>query len=314
MLMSLKRVRYLVLALLMAAGIVAAPGQAVAASSSGQFHVFSVSPGGNLFQDVYASGWSGWQSIGNGGEALAGTPAVAYDPDNGTYHVFVVGRTSGNVYQVTFVPGQGWGTWQNLGGTVQDGLTAVYENGYFAVWAISPSGNLFQDTFHSSWSGWQFIGNGGDVLSGAPAVAYDGDNGTFHVFAVGSTTQNVFQVTYANGSWGTWQNLGGTVQPGLSAFYQNGTFAVWSVSPAGNLFQDTFTSHWSGWQYIGNGGEALGAAPAVVQNPSDGTFHAFARGVKSGNVYQVTYVPGQGWIDWQNLGGVLQGGIGATYS
>lgn len=144
-------------------------------------------------------------------------------------------------------------------------------------------------------------------------MAYDPDDGSFHVFAVGSTTQNVFQVTYANGNWSAWQNLGGTVQPGLSAFYQGGTFAVWAVSPGGNLFQDTFATHWQGWQSIGNGGEALSGSPAVVQNPTDGSFHAFARSAKSGAMYQVTYVPGQGWVDWQNLGGGLQGGFAAVF-
>jgi hypothetical protein len=114
------------MALVVAVGMLGAASPAGATSPSDQFHVFGISPGGNLFQDYYMSGWSGWSSIGNGGEALSGTPAVAYDPDNGTYHVFAVATSSGAVWQVTFVPGVGWGTWQNLGGDLQDGLAAVY--------------------------------------------------------------------------------------------------------------------------------------------------------------------------------------------
>ncbi|MEY9855816.1 hypothetical protein ABH935_001420 [Catenulispora sp. GAS73] len=288
----------------------------------GEFHVFGASSAGNLFQDWYGTGWSGYavMGAGNGGEALLAQPAVAYDPDNGTYHVFAVGRTSGNVYQVTFVPGTGWTDWQNLGGTLQGGLSAVYENGTFEVFGTSPGGNLFEDWFGSSgWSGWGEVtgGNDGEALAGGPAVAYDPGNGTFHAFAVGKNTGNTYQVTFVPGTgWTDWQNLGGAVKPGLSAVYENGTFEVFAVSTSGKLFEDWYGTGWSGWGEItgGNDGEVLGGGPAAVYDTSNGTFHVFTVGASSGSTYQVTWTSGTGWTDWQNLGGALQnGGLSAAY-
>ncbi|MEZ0112556.1 hypothetical protein ABH920_006578 [Catenulispora sp. EB89] len=310
-----KRVWSLAVAVLVVAvGVVATPGRAVAASSTGQFHVLSVSPGGNLFQDAFTSSWSGWESLGNDGEALTGSPGIAYDSDNGSYHAFAVGKSSGNVYQVTFTPGSGWGDWQNLGGVVQGGVSAVFENGTFHIFSISPGGNLFQDTFSSGWSGWESLGNDGEALTGSPGIAYDSDNGSYHAFAVGKSSGNVYQVTFTPGSgWGDWQNLGGVVQGGVSAVFENGTFHIFSISPGGNLFQDTFSSGWSGWQLLGNDSEALTGSPGVAYDSDNSSFHAFAQGANSGALYQVTYTPGSGWGDWQNLGGVLQGGFNAVY-
>lgn len=319
------RIRALAMALATALCVVVAPVAAApahAVSSAGEFHVFGVSPSGNLFQDWYGTGWSGYavMGAGNGGEALLAQPAVAYDPDNGTYHVFAVGRTSGNVYQVTFAPGVGWTDWQNLGGTLQGGLSAVYENGTFEVFGTSPGGNLFEDWFGSSgWSGWGEVtgGNDGEALAGGPAVAYDPGNGTFHAFAVGKNTGNTYQVTFVPGTgWTDWQNLGGAVKPGLSAVYENGTFEIFAVSTSGKLFEDSYGTGWSGWGEItgGNDGEALGGGPAAVYDTSNGTFHVFTVGASSGSTYQVTWTSGTGWTDWQNLGGALQnGGLSAAY-
>ena len=190
------------------------------ATGPGQFHVFGISPGGNLFQDTYASSWTGWQQIGNAGEALTGTPGIAYDPDNSTYHAFAIGATSGNVYQVTYAPSTGWSNWQNLGGVVQGGISAVYESGTFHVFAISPGGNLFQDTYASSWTGWQQLGNDSEALTSSPGIAYDAGNSSFHAFAQGSTSGNMYQVTYTPSTgWGNWQNLGGVLRGGFNATY-----------------------------------------------------------------------------------------------
>jgi CHAP domain len=310
-----RRVRLLAVAVAaVAGGVVATPGPALADSATGQFHLFSISPGGGLFQDTYSSGWTGWQSLGNDSEALTGTPGIAYDPDNGTYHAFAVGKTSGNVYQDTYTPSSGWGDWQNLGGVVQGGVSAVYEGGTFHVFSISPGGGLFQDTYSSGWTGWLSLGNDGEALTGTPGIAYDPDNGSFHAFAVGKTSGNVYQDTYTPSSgWGDWQNLGGVLQGGVSAVYENSTYHIFSISPGGGLFQNTYSSGWTGWQSLGNDSETLTGSPGIAYEPDNGSFHAFAIGQSSGNTYQDTYTPGSGWGTWQNLGGVLQGGFNVAY-
>jgi hypothetical protein len=100
-------------------------GSALAASDPGSYHVFSVSPTGNLYQDTWSGSWGGWQDLGNDGVALTGSPGIVYNPSDGTYHAYAIG-TNGNVYQDLYTPGVGWGTWQNLGGGLQGGVNATY--------------------------------------------------------------------------------------------------------------------------------------------------------------------------------------------
>jgi hypothetical protein len=196
----------------------AASGQALASSDPGQFHVFSVSTTGNLYQDTWGDSWTAWQDLGNDGVDLAGSPAVAYDSADGSYHAFGLG-TNGNVYQDTYTTAAGWGTWQNLGGGLQGGVSAAYANGQFHVFSVSTTGNLYQDTWGGSWTGWQNLGNDSVDLTGAPGIAYDSADGSYHAFALGANG-NAYQDTYTTtAGWGTWQNLGGGLQGGISAAY-----------------------------------------------------------------------------------------------
>ena len=286
-------------------------GDASAASAAGQFHTFSVSTTGNLYQDTWNGSWTGWQGLGNDSVALTGSPGIAYDPDDGSYHAFALG-TNGNMYQDTYTPSSGWGTWQDLGGGLQGGVSAAYIDGQFHVFSVSTTGNLYQDTWTGSWTGWQDLGNDSVDLTGSPGIAYDPDSGSYHAYAVG-TNGNVYQDLYTpSGGWGTWQNLGGGLQGGVSATYVSGTFHVFSVSTTGNLYQDTWNGSWTGWQGLGNDSVALTGSPGIAYDPDDGSYHAYAVGT-NGNVYQDTYTPAAGWGTWQNLGGGLEGGTSSTY-
>jgi hypothetical protein len=216
------RRRLLAAALVTVAGAGVMPGAlsgtALAASDPGQFHVFSVSPSGNLYQDTWSGSWTGWQNLGNDGTALTGSPAIAYDAGDGSYHAYAVGA-NGSVYQDTYTPAAGWGTWQDLGGTLAGGVSAEYVSGQFHVFSVSPSGNLYQDTWSGSWTGWQNLGNDGTALTGSPAIAYDAGDGSYHAYAVGANG-SVYQDTYTPAAgWGTWQNLGGGLVGGVTAAY-----------------------------------------------------------------------------------------------
>jgi hypothetical protein len=307
-----KKWRTLAAAALMAATATAQGAFATDASAAtGQFHMFSVSTTGNLYQNTWGGSWSGWQGLGNDSVALTGTPGIAYDPADGSYHAFALG-TNGNMYQDTYTPASGWGTWQNLGGGLQGGVSAVYVDGQFHVFSVSTTGNLYQDTWNGSWTGWQDLGNDSVSLTGSPGIAYNPTDGGYHAYAVG-TNGNVYQDTYTPAAgWGTWQNLGGGLQGGVSAAYVNGQFHVFSVSTTGNLYQDTWNGSWSGWQDLGNDSTTLTGAPGIAYDSDDSSYHAFALAT-NGNVYQDTYTPAAGWGTWQNLGGGLQGGTNAVY-
>ncbi len=197
-------------------------------------------------------------------------------------------------------------------GAVSGRALAASDTGTFHVFSVSTTGNLYQDTWGGSWTGWQDLTNDGVDLTGAPGIAYDPSDGSYHAFALG-TNNNVYQDTYTpSGGWGTWQNLGGGLQGGVSAVYVNGTFHVFSVSTTGNLYQDTWGGSWTGWQNLGNDGVNLTGSPGIAYDPSDGSYHAFAVGTNN-NVYQDTYTPSGGWGTWQNLGGGLAGGVSAAF-
>jgi hypothetical protein len=83
------------------------------------------------------------------------------------------------------------------------GAGAVFENGRYHVFGISPGGVLYQNTWNSGWSGWQSLGG---TVAGTPAVTYH--SGRFDVFAE-SPSGVMYQKTY-NGSWGSWRSLGGS--------------------------------------------------------------------------------------------------------
>jgi hypothetical protein len=199
----------------------ASAGSALASTGTSSYHIFGISPGGDLHQDTWSGSWAGWQDLGNPGPGLTGSPGVAYNGGDGSYHAFVLAG-NGQAYQETYTPSAGWGSWQSLGGDFQSGFSAVYvpANGTYHVFGISPGGALHEDTWSGSWTGWQDLGNpGGITLTGSPGVAYNGGDGSYHAFALGSNGQT-YQETYTpSAGWGSWQNLGGTLQGGISAVY-----------------------------------------------------------------------------------------------
>jgi hypothetical protein len=220
----------------------------------------------------------------------------------------------------------GMGRWKRLltvaaavalagGATAGPGVSgsalAATDPGSFHVFGVSTTGNLYQDTWNGGWTAWQDLGNNGTLLQGTPAIAYDPSDNSYHAFALG-TNGDTYENTYTTtAGWGDWQSLGGVLQGGLSAVYVGTSFHVFGVSSSGNLYQDTWNGSWTGWQDIGNDNEALTGSPGIAYDSSDSSYHAFALG-KNGNTYQVTYTPSTGWGNWQNLGGVLQGGLSAT--
>jgi hypothetical protein len=296
-------------AIVATAGLMAAPGHAMA-STSGTYDIFSVSPSGNLYENTWNGGWGGWTSLGNDSESLTGSPGVVYDATDGSYHVFAIGGSNGNVYQVT-IETSGTKVWQDLGGSLEGGVSATYNNGQFDIFSVSTTGVLYQDTWNGGWSGWDGLGYDSERVTGAPGVTYDSSDGSYHVFTVGATSGNVYQDTIASSGAQTWQDLGGTLQGGLSARNANGVFVIFSVSPSGNLYEDEYNSGWSGWESHGNDSEALTGSPGFVFSGSDDSNHVYAIG-GNGNVYQDT-ISSSGSNTWQNLGGVLQGGLNALY-
>ncbi|MFY1689429.1 hypothetical protein [Plantactinospora sp. WMMB782] len=264
------------------------PGGPGVVIANGEYHLFGVSPSGNLHQNTWRSsaGWLGWEALGG---TVADTPAVTYH--DGQYDVFAR-SPNGYVYQKTW--NGRWSDWKSLGGVVEGGLAAVYANGEYHVFGISPSGNLHQNTWRSSggWLGWEALGG---TVAGTPAVTYH--DGQYDVFAR-SPNGYVYQKTW-DGRWSDWKLIGGTVAGGLGAVYANGEYHLFGISPSGNLHQNTWRSSggWLGWEALGG---TVAGTPAVTYH--DGQYDVFARS-PNGYVYQKTW--DSRWSDWKLIGGIL---------
>ncbi|BCB88797.1 hypothetical protein Psuf_061100 [Phytohabitans suffuscus] len=164
--------------------------------ANGEYHLFGISPSGQLSQNTWRpGGWLGWESLGG---TVAGTPAVTYH--DGQYDVFAR-SPRGVVYQKTW--NGTWSDWKSIGGIVEGGLGAVYANGEYHVFGISPSGQLSQNTWRpGGWLGWESLGG---TVAGTPAVTYH--DGQYDVFAR-SPAGIVYQKTW-NGTWSDWKTIGG---------------------------------------------------------------------------------------------------------
>jgi hypothetical protein len=98
----------------------------------GQIDVFVRGTNGAVYGNEFiewSGGWSGWYSIG--GQVASGTGPTAcacvlgnVAPTGYRLDVFVEG-TNGALYQKTYQQGNGWSSWQNLGGKLSSSPTAA---------------------------------------------------------------------------------------------------------------------------------------------------------------------------------------------
>ncbi len=208
-----------------------------------RFDVFAPGTNGQMYQQTYQAGWSGWHSIGGAGFYQG---AAAVRDEGGTYHVFAI--DGDGVLDQALYAGHGW-TWQKIAGTVQGTPGVTYDpSGHrFDVFAPSPNGALYQDTYEGGkWQGFHRIG-GANLAAGAGAVIDAA--GTYHVFAI-DAAGTLVQAIY-NAGW-TFQNLGGVVTGVPAVTYAAGNrFDVFAPSPNGRLYQKTYQSGWSAWHAIG---------------------------------------------------------------
>jgi hypothetical protein len=264
------------------------------------YHVFGITGasggnGGALFQNTWNASWGGWQNLAGD---VGGTPGVTYH--DGRYDVFAVGdsgsATSGAVWQKTFQDGA-WSAWHSIGGTLNNayGVAAIYENGDYHVFAVTPAGTLMQRTWNGSWGDWQNLGG---VLKGTPAVTYHNDR--FDVFGTGANG-SMYQKTFVSGDgWGEWHSIGGDFKTGFgtAAVYDgDGDYHVFGINPDGILYQRTWNGSWGEWQNLG--GDLTGT-PSVTEHGD--RFDVFAISPSGGYaIYQKTF--DDGWSSWHSIGG-----------
>ncbi|MFI5933728.1 glucosaminidase domain-containing protein [Actinoplanes sp. NPDC051494] len=252
--------------------------------------------GGALYQNTWNATWGNWHSLGGN---LGGSPAVTYHDNR--YDVFAVNdggtATTGSVFQRTYQNGA-WGDWHSIGGEFnnQIGVAAIYENGKYHVFAVSPSGTLMQRVWNGNWGDWQNLGG---VLLGTPAVTYTG--GRFDVFGTGRNGE-MYQKSYTpSAGWGDWHSLGGSFKPGRGAAAvvdSSGGYHIFGINAAGALQERNYHGSWGDWLNIGGN---LTGTPSVTLH--DGRYDVFAISPTGGYaMYQRSYANGS-WDDWHSIAG-----------
>ena len=266
--------------------------------------------------------WSGWISMG--GSLTSAPDAASYGPG----HMDVVIRGSDNTLYHRYYLNGTWYDWAPLGAppgliiTEDPSISAA--NGRVDVFVRASDNALWQRSYiNDGWGPW--ISLGGTLTSGPDASAIDSgsttnpptatpptptpppSNGhTIHAFGLGD--HNIlWQRTFSNGSWATWQQIGSpaigaTSDPGVVA--SSGRLDVFVRGGDNALWQRTNTNGtWGSWTSLGGG---LKSAPDAA-SPAAGQLDV----VKQGNdfhIYRRAYRNGT-WLNWEFLSSPNNAGI-----
>jgi hypothetical protein len=184
-----------------------APAPAV--SGGGTLTVFWQGRDGQLWviRRKPGSSWAHPANLGMG--RLGGAPA-ATGLASGEVDVFWPATSHASVWQLSYLPGHGWGTAHNLPAGVSAGPVAVAApaTGVDVFWKGS-NGTLWWTAGHgASWARPASAGMG--VLGSAPFAAGQ-PGGVANVFWKGSADGHLWQARYRRGAWSGPADLGGAV-------------------------------------------------------------------------------------------------------
>jgi hypothetical protein len=184
-----------------------APAPAV--SGRGALTVFWQGRDGHLWM-IRRNPGRRWTRPANLGMGRLGGAPVATGLASGEVDVFWPARSHANVWQLSYLPGHGWGTAQDLPAGVSAGPVAVAApaTGVDVFWRGS-NGTLWWAAGHgASWTRPAPAGMG--VLGSAPFAAGQ-PGGAANVFWKGSADAHLWQAGYRRGTWSGPANLGGAV-------------------------------------------------------------------------------------------------------
>ncbi|MGA6225605.1 glycoside hydrolase family 27 protein [Streptomyces umbrinus] len=139
-------------------------------------------------------------------------------------------------------------------------------------------------------------------ILGQPA-AYASAGGRIDVFVRG-TDSRVYRRVFADGRWGTWQNLGGRVTDAPSvAFTDPGHWMLFATGSEGQVVQRGPSS---GWSSLGMPGDrpVYGRPSAAVD--SQGRIHVAVRSAAD-DVWTRSRPASGEWSPWASLGGTVGG-------
>ncbi len=255
--------------------------------------------------DTYGMGLVG--SNGGGTPARVSPGSAAVVSSDGNYHVFSVG-TNHNLYAVTHTAA-GWSAPLNLGGQLAGSPGVIYNaaTNRYDVFAVGTNGTVYQTMYIGGWRAPVPVPGATSFVGGLTGVV---TSGVYHVFGV-RTDHRLYQVAYQPGhGWLAPQVLGGSFRGTPSVTYRSGRYDVFGVGTDGRIYQVTYSATWHAPVALPVSGVFAGGVAAVVA--SDGSFHLATLGTNK-SLYQVTWLPGKGWVAPRNMGGSFVSAPAMTY-
>lgn len=175
---------------------------------------------------------------------------------------------------------RGWTAWVNLGGSITSDPAACTAGNWTYVFARGTDNTVFYRTRYlptGIWSAWRRLSTRTTTASPAAACTYHSNtNYKVDVFIAG-TGGNIYHLPGSNGSWGSWQNIGGVADagsgPAAAANVVGNRLEVFVRGTDHTLFRKyRYYGTWSGWTRVSS---TVKSDPAVAM-VSTSHFDVFA--------------------------------------
>ncbi|MBN1994238.1 MAG: hypothetical protein JW953_16190 [Anaerolineae bacterium] len=249
-----------------AAGGLLASGPAITSRGPDELDVFAIGTDNEIYRVHWASGlWGDWQQVNGGGSGpmpqrlvpMPELPAPAVVARGAGLDLFRVGPDN----TLRWLHSDDGSTWEeavNLGGMLASGAGVVsWDANHMQVFARGVDEALWYLTYDGHWDmgpdgsyQWQRVSlagmDEGVTITSAP-TAVSPAPGQIVVYARGSD-QQLWQIEYSGGSWGSWSSGGGPIASGMGGAVSSGHTDLFAQKADGSL---QTKSNGTGWTDLG---------------------------------------------------------------
>lgn len=252
-------------------------------NADGHWDVFGLADDGNIYHDVYNSGWSGWSSLSAPSSAIVGFTSKDYPTDNSQY--IYATTANGHLWQINGTEGGTWGSWiDRLQPTTPTTVNFVARptelitsSKHIYIFALGDDGHIWQkDWYQGTWSSFLDRGKYSSNLTNSPTSVVSA-NGDIGIYAISSSDGHLWERKWvkSTGNW-SWADLGqsgttfiGTPTIALSADDHKDMYATTSD---GHILQTDWraSTGWSSWiDRQKPTGLTISDSPDVVLSPNN---------------------------------------------
>lgn len=269
-------------------------------SSSNRIDVFAWGTDYSIQHNFWNGTWSGWETLGGGGNTFAWPPAVvSWGPDR--IDVFAVAYTDSSFSHIAY-NGTAWTAWESFGGIFAGGPTAVsWGVNRIDLFVIGDANSAFWATYNGiSVSTFEKIG--GTLVT--PPVAVSWGPNRLDLFALGvdhDIWHNSWDAT--SNSWANWASIGGgpfTSAPTAVSSAPE-TIDIFALGQNHTVWHGSLSSQGQGkWESL----NMTSNSNVGVCSWAPGQLDVFIVGVDSAIWYESWN--GSSWSGWNSLGGEFE--------